>query len=138
MEQLSSIQTLEQLVPLKVAKEHLPQDIITILELLQKADNTPFNQLYSLTEDCADRYQTKVITTLMQLLKSSFTDRQIVLINTARTLTFLESYGDRQAKLLKVLSKYDQFPDHFHDLQVTLQMEFNHLKKATSKNIGNL
>ena len=138
MEQLNSIQTLEQLVPLQAAKEHLPQDIINILELLGKADNIPLNQLYSLAEDCADRYYNKVIKTLTQLLKSSFTNRQTILINTTRSLKFLESYSNRQAKLWKVLSKYDKLPDHFHDLQVTLQMEFNLLKKATSKNTENL
>ena len=68
VEQLNSLQTLEQLMPLKAAKEHLPQDIINILELLGKADNIPFNQLCSLAEDCADRYYTKVIKTLTQLL----------------------------------------------------------------------
>ena len=56
-------------------------------------------------------------------------------MNTARALKFLESYGDRQAKLWKVLTKYDKLPDHFHDLQTTLQTEFVFLKKATSKNI---
>ena len=59
-------------------------------------------------------------------------------MNTARALTFLELYGNRQTKLWKVLSKYDKLPDHFHDLQTTLQTEFNLLKKATSKNIENL
>ena len=56
----------------------------------------------------------------------------------ARALKFLESYGNRQTKLWKVLSKYDRLPDHFHDLQTTLQTQFNLLKKATSKNIENL
>ena len=56
----------------------------------------------------------------------------------ARALKFLESYGNRQTKLWKVLSKYDKLPDHFHDLQTTLQTEFNLLKRATSKNIKNL
>ena len=42
-------------------KEYLPRDIINILELLGKADNIPFNQLYNLAEDCVDRYYTKVI-----------------------------------------------------------------------------
>ena len=74
----------------------------------------------------------------MQLLKSSFANRQTILINTARSLKVLESYGNRQAKLWKVLSKYEKLPDHFHDLQVTLQTEFNLLKKATSKNTENL
>ena len=132
VEQLNSLQTFEQLAHLKAAKEHLPQDIINILELLGKADNIPFNQLYSLAEDCTDRYYTKVIKTLTQLLKGSFNDRQIVLVNTARALKFLESYGKRQTKLWKVLSKYDKLLDHFYDLQTTLQTEFNLLKKATS------
>ena len=138
VEQLNSLQTLEQLAPLQAAKEHLPQDIINILEILGKADNIPFNQLYSLAEDCADWYYTKVIKTLTQLLKSSFNDRQTILVNMARTLKFPESYGNRQTKLWKVLSKYDKLPDHFHDLQTTLQTPFNLLKKATLRNIENL
>ena len=61
LEQLDAIQALDQLAPLTVAKEHLPGDIIDILEHLGKADNIPFNQFYHLAEDCADRYYTKVI-----------------------------------------------------------------------------
>ena len=45
-DQLNSIQILEQLAPLQLAKEHLPGDIIDILERLGKVDNIPFNQLY--------------------------------------------------------------------------------------------
>ena len=56
----------------------------------------------------------------------------------ARALKFLELYGNRQTKLWKVLSKYDRLPDHFHNLKTTLQIEFNLLKKTTSKNIKNL
>ena len=56
----------------------------------------------------------------------------------AKALKFLELYGNRQTKLWKVLSKYDRLPDHFLDLETTLQTEFNLLKKATSKNIKNL
>ena len=80
-------------------------------------DNIPFNQLYNLAEDCADRYYTKVIQTLTCLMKKSFHDRQLVLVNTARVLKFLESYAAQQAKLWKVLSKYHNLPDHFHDLK---------------------
>ena len=116
MEQLNSIQALEQLAPLHAAKEHLPQDIVNILELLGKADNIPFNQLYNLVQDCADSYYTKVINTLTDLLKCTFTDRQTVLVNTVRALKFLESYSDRQTKLWKVLTKYYKLSDHFHDL----------------------
>ena len=76
IEQLDAVQILDQLAPLTAAKEHLPGDIINILECLGKADNIPFNQLYSLAEDCADRYYTKVIQTLTCLMKNSFHDRQ--------------------------------------------------------------
>ena len=126
---------MDQLVPLKAAKEHLPKDIINILELLGKVDNIPFNQLYNLAEECVDRYYTQIIKTLSQLLKSSFNDRQLVLVNTVRALKFLESYVARQTKLQEVLSKYDILPDHFHNLQTMLQTELSLLKKATSKNI---
>ena len=138
VEQLNALQSLDQLAPLTAAKEHLPADIINILELLGKADNIPFNQLYNLAEDCADRYYMKVIKTLTHLLKNTFHDRQLVLVNSARALKFLKSYAARQAKLWKVLSKYNHLPDHFHDLKTTLQAEFNLLKKATSKNIENI
>ena len=37
-----------------------------------------------------------------------------------------------------MLSKYHNLPDHFHDLQTTLQAEFELLKKATSKNVQNI
>ena len=107
VEQLNSLQSLDQLVPLKAAKEHLPKDIINILELLDKADNILFNQLYSLAKDCVDRYYTKVIKTLTHLLKSSFHDRQLVLVNTTRALKVLESFAARQTKLWRVLSKYN-------------------------------
>ena len=83
-------------------------------------DNIPFNQLYNLAEGCADRYYIKVIKTLTQLLKNSFHDRQLVLVNTARVLKFLESYVAQEAKLWKVLSEYHNPPDHFHDLKITL------------------
>ena len=43
-DQLNSIQILEQLALLELAKQHLPVDIINILVRLGKADNIPFNQ----------------------------------------------------------------------------------------------
>ena len=43
-DQLNSLQILEQLAPLELAKPHLLADIIDILECLGKADNIPFNQ----------------------------------------------------------------------------------------------
>ena len=93
LEQLDALQALDQLAPLTAAKEHLPGDIIDTLERLGKADNIPFNQLYHLAEDCTDRYYMKVIQTLTCLMKNSFHDRQLILVNTARTLKFLESYA---------------------------------------------
>ena len=53
-EQLNSIQSLQQIASLHAAKEHIPKDIITILERLGKVDNTPFNKLYYLAENCVD------------------------------------------------------------------------------------
>ena len=111
----------------------MPQDIVEILELLGTADNIPFNQLYSLVQDCANHYYTKVIKTLIDLLKHNFTDRQTVLVNTARALKFLESYRDRQAKLWKGLTKYDELPDYFHDLQTTLQTRVKFFEQSYFK-----
>ena len=84
-DQLNSIQILEQLALLQLAKEHLPGDIIDILERLGKADNIPFNQLYCIAENCTDRYYIKVIETFVALLKCQFADRQLLLVNTARS-----------------------------------------------------
>ena len=86
-DQLNSIQILEQLEPLELAKQHLLADIIDILECLGKADNIPFNQLYYITENCMDKYYTKVI-------KRQFADRQLLLVNTTCCLKFLEEYSD--------------------------------------------
>ena len=77
-DQLNLIQILELLAPLKLAKEHLPGDIINILERLGKADNIPFNQLYYIAENCTDHYYSKVIKTFVTLLKCQFTDRQLL------------------------------------------------------------
>ena len=103
LEQLESLQILEQLTLLHIAREHLPLDIIEILECLGKVHNIPFNQLYTLAENCADHYYSKVIKTLVLLIKWQFTDRQILLVNTAHALKFLEEYGDRQVQLWMVL-----------------------------------
>ena len=82
-DQLNSIQILEQLAPLQLAKEHPPGDIINILERLGKADNIPFNQLYYIAKNCADRYYSKVIETFIAILKCQFANRQLLLVNTA-------------------------------------------------------
>ena len=96
-DQLNLIQILEQLASLQLAKEHLPGDIIDILERLGKADNIPFNQLYYIAKNCADCYYSKVIETFVAILKCQFDDHQLLLVNTARSLRFLEEYMDHQA-----------------------------------------
>ena len=65
-------------------------------------------------------------------------DRQTLLGNLAYALKFLETHGNHQTKLWKVLAKYHNLPDHFYDLKTTLQTEFDVLKAATSKNVQNL
>ena len=116
-EQLNSIQSLQQIEPLHAAKEHLPKDIITILESLGKVDNTPFNKLHYLVENCTDCYYTSVIKTFIEIIKCNATDHQIVLINMARALKYLEDFSLRQSQLFKVLEKYHLLPDNFKNLQ---------------------
>ena len=108
-DQLNLIQILEQLVPLQLAKEHPPGDIINILKRLGKADNIPFNQLYYIAENCADHYYSKVIGTFIALLKCQFADHQLLLVNTARSLKFLEDYMDHQAQVWKIFQKHQTF-----------------------------
>ena len=93
-DQLNSIHILEQLVPLELAKQHLPVDIIDILERLGKTDNIPFNQLYYIVENFVHRYYTKVIKTFVSIIKRQFADHQLLLVNTACCLKFLEEYSD--------------------------------------------
>ena len=132
---------MEQLAPLQLAKEHLPGDIVDILERLSKADNIPFNQLYYIAKNCADRYYSKVIETLVALLKCQFMDRQLLLVNTARSLKFLEDYVDRQALIWKIFQRHETIPDdiqdiHFHidDFKSIIEKEFMFVKKNTHKN----
>ena len=101
-DQLNSLQILEQLAPLELAKQHLPVDIIHILECLGKADNISFNQLYYIAENCADRYYTKVIETFVSIIKRQFADHKLLLVKTARCLKFLEEYSDRQSQIWKI------------------------------------
>ena len=103
LDQLNSLQILEQLAPLHLAKEHYPSDNIDILERLRKVDNIPFNQLYYIAENCADRYYSKVIKTFVFLIKRQFVDRQTLLVNTTHSLKFLKEYTNRQAQIWKVL-----------------------------------
>ena len=143
-DQLNSIQILEQLAPLQLAKEHLPGDIIDILERLGKADHIPHNQLYYIVERCAECYYTKVIEMFVALLKRQFTERQLLLVNTVRHLKFLEEYTDRQALIWKFFRKHENIPDDIHnlhlhidDFKINIEKEFNFLKEATHKNVEN-
>ena len=132
-EQLNCIQTLKQIAPLHSIKYHLLQDII-ILERLGKVENTPFDKLYYLAENCAGCYYTSIIKTFVEIVKRSTTDRQIVLVNTARALKYLEDFEQRQSQLFTVLEKYHLVPDSLENLQ----SQFHFLKEATSRNIENL
>ena len=143
-DQLNSIQILEQLAPLQLTKEHLPGDIIDILERLGKADHIPHNQLYYIAENCASRYYSKVIETFMALLKWQFTDRQLLLVNTARSLKFLKEYADRQVLIWQIFRKHENIPDdssnlhlHIDDFKTNIEKEFNFLKEVTHKNVEN-
>ena len=136
---------MEHLAPLELAKQHLLVDIIDILECLGKADNIPFNQLYYITENCTDRYCTKVIKTFVSNIKRQFGDRQLLLVNTVHCLQFLEEYSDRQAQIWKIFHKHHNIPDnlqdlhlHFDNFKTSLETDFNHLKEAMSRNIQNI
>ena len=135
---------MEQLAPLQLVKEHLPDDIVDILERLGKADNIPFNQLYYIAENCTDHYYSKVINTFVSLLKRQFMDRQLLLVNTARSLKFLEDYMDRQALIWKIFQRHETIPDdiqdlhlHIDDFKSSIEKEFVFLKEVTCKNVEN-
>ena len=68
----------------------------------------------------------------VEIIKWSTTDRQIVLVDTARALKYLEDFGKRQ--LFTVLEKYHCVLDSVENLQ----SQFSFLKQATSKNIEHL
>ena len=89
---------------------------------------------YYLAENCTYHYYTNVIKTFVKIIKWSATGHQIVLVNTARALKYLEDFGKRQSQLFKILEKYHLLPDNFKNLQ----SQFEFLKQATSKNIEHL
>ena len=114
------------------------------MERLGKADNIPFNQLYYIAENCAYHYYSKVIETFIAILKHQFANRQLLLVNTAQSLKFLEEYMDRQAQIWKIFQKHQMIPDniqdlHFHldDFKNGIEKEFAFLKEATWKNVEN-
>ena len=119
-------------------------DIINILECLGKADNILFIQLYYIAENCADRYYSKVIETFVAILKCRFTDRQLLLVNMAHSLKFLEEYTDYQSQIWKIFQKHqtilEDFQDlhlHFDDFKNSIEKDFRFLKEATSRNVEN-
>ena len=132
--QLNCIQSLQQIAPLHAAKDHLPKDIITILERLGKVDNMLFDKLCYLAENCTDCYYTSVIKTFMEIKKWSATDHQIVLVNSAKALKYLEDFGHGQSQLFTVLEKYHLLLNNLENLQ----SQFRFLKQATSKNVEHL
>ena len=143
-DQLNSIQLLEQLAPLQLAKEHLLVDIIDILEWLGEADDIPFNQLYYIAENCVDQYYTKVIETFVSIIKRQFADHQLLLVNTAHCLKFLEEYADCQSQIWKIVQKHQTILEdlqdlhfHFDDFKNSIEKDFKFLKEATSRNIEN-
>ena len=80
----------------------------------------------------------------MAMLKWQFTDRQLLLVNTTRSLKFLEEYTDRQALIWQIFRKHENIPDdiydlhlHIDDFKTNIEKEFNFLKEATRKNIEN-
>ena len=80
----------------------------------------------------------------MALLKRQFADRQLLLVNTARSIKFLEEYTDRQALIWQIFRKHENIPDDIHDLHLhiddfktNIEKEFNFLKEATHKNVEN-
>ena len=145
LDQLNLLQILEQLAPLQLTKEHLPSNIIDILERLGKVDNIPFNQLYYIAKNCVDRYYSKVTETFVFIIKRQFADRQTLLINTALSLKFLEEYANRQAQIWKILHKYHNLLDdvedlhfHFNSFKSSIETNFKHLKEAMSHNVQNI
>ena len=131
-DQLNSSQILKKLACLELAKQHLPADIIDILEHLRKADNIPFNQLYYIAENCVDRYCSKVIKTFVSTIKRQFTNRQTLLVNTAHSLKFLEEYSDRQAQIWKIFHKHHNIPDDIEDLH----LHFDSFKPVSKLNLN--
>ena len=86
-----------------------------------------------------------MIETFVSIIKRQFADRQLLLVNTAHCLKFLEQYLDRQAQIWKIFHKHHNIPDdledlhlHFYNFKTSLETDFKHLKKVTSCNIQNI
>ena len=70
-----------------------------------------------------------VIKTFVEIVKCSATDHQIVLINTARALKYLEDFGEWQSQLFTVLEKYHLPPDNLDNLFTILLLKEGYTKK---------
>ena len=86
----------------------------------------------------------KVIKTFVSIIKRQFADHQLLLVNTARCLKFLE-YSDQQSQIWKIFHKHHNIPEdlqdlhfHFDDFKISLEKDFKYLKEATSQNIQNI
>ena len=117
-------------------------DIIDILEHLGRADNIPFNQLYYIAENCVDRYYTKVIETFVSIIKRQFADCQLLLVNTACCLKFLEEYANCQSQIWKIFQKHQTILEdlqdlhfHFDEFKNSIEKDFKFLKEATLRNV---
>ena len=91
-----------------------------------------------------DRCYMKVIETFVSIIKRQFADCQLLLVNTAHCLKFLEEYSDRQSQIWKIFHKHHTIPEdlqdlhfHFNDFKNSLEKDFKFLKEATSQNIQN-
>ena len=81
----------------------------------------------------------------MSIIKRQFADRQLLLVNTAHSLKFLEEYSDRQAQIWQIFHKHHNIPDdledlhlHFNNFKTSLETDFNHLKEAMSRDMKNI
>ena len=106
--------------------------------------NIPFNQLYYIAENCADRYYSKVIETFVSILKRQFANHQLLLVNTVCSLKFLEEYTDCQSQIWKIFQNHQTIPKdfqdlhlHFDDFKNSIEKDFKFLKEATSRNVEN-
>ena len=99
---------------------------------------------FELAENCANHYYTKVIETFVFILKCQFADHQLLLVNTACSLKFLEEYADHQSQIWKIFQKHQTIPEdfqdlhlHFDDFKNSIEKDFKFLKEATSRNVEN-
>ena len=81
---------------------------------------------------------------LVSILKHQFADHQLLLVNTACSLKFLEEYTDCQSQIWKIFQKHQTIPEdlqdlhfHFDDFKNSIEKDFKFLKEATSRNIEN-